>query len=111
MFSILAGFKDSVLIGPAYNSSFVLAKTEDIRDETVIEEDNYAAALIWMESLGVDITTSSLGYNIFNDGFEYSYNDMDGRTAVTTKALELAFQRGVSTFLPLEMKEMIRGFI
>lgn len=98
VFSILAGFKDSVLIGPAYNSSFVLAKTEDIRDETVIEEDNYAAALIWMESLGVDITTSSLGYNIFNDGFEYSYNDMDGRTAVTTKALELAFQRGVSTF-------------
>lgn len=98
VFSILAGFKDSVLNGPAYNSSFILAKTEDIRDETVIEEDNYAAALIWMESLGVDITTSSLGYNIFNDGFEYSYNDMDGRTAVTTKALELAFQRGVSTF-------------
>lgn len=98
VFSILAGYKDSVLIGPAFNSSFALAKTEDVRSETTIEEDNYAAALIWMESLGVDISTSSLGYNIFDDDFEYTYEDMDGNTAVTTKALEMAFKRGVLTF-------------
>ncbi|MFZ1517768.1 MAG: S8 family serine peptidase [Ignavibacteriaceae bacterium] len=98
VFSILAGFSDSVLIGPAFNSSFILAKTEDIRSETHIEEDNYAAALIWMESLGVDITTGSLGYNIFDNGYSYTYADMDGRTAIVTKASELAFQRGVATF-------------
>ena len=98
VFSILAGFSDSVLIGPAFNSSFILAKTEDIRSETHIEEDNYAAALIWMESLGVDITTGSLGYNIFDNGYSYTYADMDGRTAIVTKATELAFQRGVATF-------------
>ena len=96
--SILAGFVDSVLIGPAFNSSFILAKTEDVRSETHIEEDNYAAALIWMESLGVDITTSSLGYNIFDSGYSYAYPDMDGRTTIVTKAAEFAFQRGVSTF-------------
>jgi len=98
VFSILAGFVDSVLIGPAFNSSFILAKTEDIRSETHIEEDNYAAALIWMESFGVDITTSSLGYNIFDSGSSYTYSDMDGRTTIVTKAAEYAFQRGVSTF-------------
>ena len=98
VFSILAGFVDSVLIGPAFNSSFILAKTEDIRSETHIEEDNYASALIWMESFGVDITTSSLGYNIFDSGYSYTYSDMDGRTTVVTKAAEYAFQRGVSTF-------------
>jgi subtilisin family serine protease len=98
VFSILAGFVDSVLIGPAFNSSFILAKTEDIRSETHIEEDNYAAALIWMESLGVDITTSSLGYNIFDSGYSYTYSDMDGRTTIVTKAAELSYQRGVSTF-------------
>ena len=98
VFSILAGFVDSVLIGPAFNSSFILAKTEDIRSETHIEEDNYAAALIWMESFGVDITTSSLGYNIFDSGYSYTYSDMDGRTTVVTKAAEYSFQRGVSTF-------------
>lgn len=98
VFSILAGYKDSVLIGPAFNSSFVLAKTEDVRNETTIEEDNYAAAIIWMESIGVDITTSSLGYNIFDDGFEYAYEDMDGKTCITTRALEIAFQKGILTF-------------
>lgn len=98
IFSILAGFSDSILIGPAFNSSFILAKTEDIRSETHIEEDNYAAALIWMESIGVDITTSSLGYNIFDNGYSYTYSDMDGRTAIVTKASELAFQRGIATF-------------
>ncbi len=98
VFSVLAGFEDSVLIGPAFNASFILAKTEDIRGETHIEEDNYAAALIWMESLGVDITTSSLGYNIFDSGYSYSYADMDGRTTIVTKATNLAFERGVATF-------------
>lgn len=98
IFSLIAGYADSVMIGPAFNSSFILAKTEDVRTETNIEEDNYAAALIWMESLGVDITTSSLGYNIFDSGYSYSYNDMNGKTAVVTKAAELAFQRGVATF-------------
>lgn len=94
--SVLGGFKDSSLIGPSFNSSFVLAKTEDVRSETHVEEDNYAAALIWMESLGVDIATSSLGYNIF-DNSSYSYEDMDGRTTIVTKAAELAFARGVLT--------------
>lgn len=98
VFSILAGFVDSVLIGPAFNSSFVLAKTEDIRSETHIEEDNYAAALIWMDSIGVDITTGSLGYNIFDSGYSYTYSDMNGRTTIVTKAAEFAFQRGISTF-------------
>ena len=97
VFSVLAGFEDSILIGPAFNSSFILAKTEDIRSETHIEEDNYAAALIWMESYGVDITTSSLGYNIFDTGYSYTYSDMDGRTTIVTKAAELSYQRGVCT--------------
>jgi subtilisin family serine protease len=98
VFSVIGGYKDSVLIGVAFNSSFILAKTEDVPNETHLEEDNYAAALIWMDSLGVDITTSSLGYNIFDDSvFSYKYSDMNGKTTIVTKAAELAFQRGVVT--------------
>lgn len=98
VFSVVGGYKDSTLIGAAYNSSFILAKTEDIRSETHVEEDNYAAALIWMESLGVDVTASSLGYNTFDDSvYSYSYSDMNGKTTIVTKAAELAFQRGVVT--------------
>lgn len=98
VFSTAGGFKDSMLIGGTYNSIFILAKTEDIRSETRIEEDNYAAALEWMDSIGVDITSSSLGYSEFDDPEDsYTYADMDGKTTVVTRAAELAFNRGVVT--------------
>jgi len=100
IFSIIGGYKDGQIVGPAFNASFLLAKTEDIRSETHVEEDNYAAALQWMDSIGVDITTSSLGYNIFDPTtFSYTYADMNGNTTIITKAAELAFtQFGISTF-------------
>jgi hypothetical protein len=98
VFSIVGGFKDSSLIGSAFGSNFLLAKTEDVRSETHLEEDNYAAALEWMERMGVDITSSSLGYSIFDPGqFSYNYRDMDGQTTIVTRAAELAFRRGVVT--------------
>ncbi|MEP0861128.1 MAG: S8 family serine peptidase [Ignavibacterium sp.] len=99
VFSIIGGYRDSILIGSAFNSSFLLAKTEYIATETHIEEDNYAAALIWMENLGVDITSSSLGYSEFDTGEDsYTYEDMNGKTTIVSKAVDLAFERGVVTF-------------
>lgn len=98
VFSTAGGFKDSTLIGGTYSSAFILAKTEDIRSETQVEEDNYAAALEWMDSIGVDITSSSLGYSEFDEAEDsYTYADMDGKTTVVTKAAELAFSRGIVT--------------
>ena len=96
--SIIGGYAPGYLIGPAFNAGYLLAKTEDVRSETHIEEDNYAAALEWMEAQGVQITTSSLGYNIFDAGqTSYSYKDMDGKTTIITQAAEKAFERGVIT--------------
>jgi len=97
-FSVVGGFKDSSLIGSGFGSDFVLAKTEDIRSETHVEEDNYAAALQWMENLGVDITSSSLGYSQFDAStFSYTYEDMDGKTTIVTRAAEIVFRKGVLT--------------
>lgn len=99
VFSIIAGYKDSVLLGSAFGSSFLLAKTENIASETNVEEDDYAAALIWMENKGVDITSSSLGYSEFDPGSRsYTYKEMDGKTTIVARALEIAFKKGVSTF-------------
>ncbi len=98
VFSVTGGYAPGQLIGASYRSSFLLAKTEDIRSERNIEEDNYAAALIWMESLGVDITTSSLGYSEFDPGQRsYTYSEMNGNTTIVTKAANLAFERGIVT--------------
>ncbi len=96
VFSILAGFDEGELIGPAYDAKFILAKTEYVPTETHLEEDNYAAALEWMDSIGVDITSSSLGYNEFDKGEEsYTYENMDGKTTIVTKAAEKAFSKGI----------------
>ncbi len=95
---IIGGKKDGKLLGSSYNSSFILAKTEDIRSETRVEEDNYAAALEWMEQLGVDVTSSSLGYSEFDDPAEsYTYQDMNGQTTIVARAVDSAFVRGVVT--------------
>ncbi len=98
VFSIIGGYAPGSLIGPAYGASFLLAKTEYVPDETHAEEDNYAAALEWMEGLGVDITSSSLGYSIFdNTTYSYTYEDMNGNTTIVAQAANLAFDRGIIT--------------
>lgn len=63
----------------------------------MVEEDNYAAAIQWMDSIGVDITTSSLGYTVFDDA-AYRYEDLTGNTAICTKAINYAFSKGILTF-------------
>lgn len=88
--SALGGFYEGELIGPAYAASFILAKTEDISDEQPIEEDNWVAGAEWVESLGADVISSSLGYYAW-----YSPDDMDGDTAVTTIAADIAVSRGI----------------
>jgi len=96
VFSLIGGFDEGNIIGPAYGAKYVLAKTENINSETNVEEDNFAAALEWMESLGVDITSTSLGYSEFDAGEDsYTYKDMDGKTTIATQASEIAFTKGI----------------
>lgn len=93
--SVCGGFKSGTLIGPAYGASFHLAKTEDIRSETQAEEDNYVAALERADSLGVWVTSASLSYLEFDDGEGYEYPDLDGDTAVITRAVDIAASKGI----------------
>lgn len=88
--SLLGGYAPGKIIGPAFGADFILAKTEDDRSETPIEEDYWAAAIEWMEGYGVDVVSSSLGYTDW-----YQFKDMDGKTAVTTKAANRATALGV----------------
>ncbi|MGB8656515.1 MAG: S8 family serine peptidase [Candidatus Zixiibacteriota bacterium] len=93
--STLGGEFDGQLYGPAYGASFVLAKTEDVRSETPIEEDNWVAGIEWADSLGAEVVSSSLGYTRWDDGTGYTYQDMDGNTTLCTKAADLAASKGI----------------
>ncbi len=88
--STLGGATSGQLYGPAYGASFILAKTEDVRSETQVEEDNWVAAVEWADSIGADVISSSLGYIDW-----YQYSDLDGETAVTTTAANLATSYGI----------------
>lgn len=79
------------LVGPAYGSEWLLAKTEDVSDETPVEEDYYVAALEWGEALGADVASASLGYTDW-----YEFEDLDGQTAVCTIGVNQAVALGVT---------------
>jgi subtilisin family serine protease len=94
--STIGGFKEGELIGPAYAATYILAKTENTDSETPVEEDNWAAAAEWAESLGADVISSSLGYLEYDGAFtSYTFADMNGETALSTRAADLAAARGV----------------
>jgi serine protease AprX len=88
--SVLGGFSPGQLFGPAYGADFLLAKTETVSFERPIEEDYWVAGIEWAESLGAEVVSSSLGYTDW-----YTFADMDGRTAVTTRAANRAVSLGV----------------
>jgi serine protease AprX len=88
--SCVGGAYAGQLYGGSYNASFVLAKTERVDTEIQAEEDYWVAAAEWADSLGADVISSSLGYLDW-----YTYEDMDGNTAVTTIAADMAAARGI----------------
>ena len=93
--SIAGGEAPGNLYGPAYKAFFLVAKTEWVPAESTSEEDNWAAAAEWVDSIGGDIISSSLGYFGFDDGFSYTDADMNGDVAITTRAADLAAANGI----------------
>lgn len=96
--SNLAGFKPGKLIGPAFGSEIILAKTEYVPTETPMEEDFFLEAAEWAEAKGVDVISTSLGYRTFDEPFSknsYLYEHYTGRIAITTLAAARAVYLGV----------------
>lgn len=94
--SALGGFKPGELIGPAFGASYILARTENDSSETPLEEDNWVAAIEWADSIGVDITSTSLGYLTYDPPYpSWTWQNMDGNTTVITRAADMAVARGI----------------
>lgn len=84
------------LVGGAPRASFMLAKTEDLRFERRVEEDNFVAGLEWLEAQGVDVTNTSLGYTTFTNGEPpHPYSELDGNAVPASHAVNHAVALGV----------------
>lgn len=83
-------------VGVAPEASFVLCVTEDLNSEYRIEEYNWLFAAEYVDSLGIDVINSSVGYYSFNDSnMDYVYSDMNGSSAVSSRAAQWLSERGV----------------
>lgn len=95
-FSIIAGNIPGQLVGSCPKASYYLYRTEDVSSESPVEEQYWTAAAERADSIGVDVITTSLGYNTFdNPAFNHTYADMNGNTTIVAKAANLAAKKGI----------------
>lgn len=94
--SCISAYAENIYSGTAPEADIVLCVTEDVSGEYRIEEYNWLFAAEYADSLGVDIINSSVGYSYFNDDtMDYSYDDLDGNTAVISRAATIAASKGM----------------
>jgi subtilisin family serine protease len=91
---MIAGFEPEKKLqyGLATNATFYLARTDHGTRETRSEEDNWIAAMEHLDSLGVKLINTSLGYALgFTDSKEnYKPVEMDGKTSMISRATRIA---------------------
>jgi hypothetical protein len=94
--SVMAA-NSSTYTGGAYEAFFHLYVTEDGPGEYRVEEYNWLFAAERADSIGVDVISSSLGYNEFDDSsMDYDKNtDLNGKTAIISLAAGESIRRGI----------------
>ncbi len=83
---------DNIQYGLATDAQFYLARTDQGNREYRGEEDNWVAAMEWMDSLGVRLINTSLGYakGMSNPKENYLPSQMDGHTSLISRAAQMA---------------------
>jgi subtilisin family serine protease len=78
--------------GLATDAQFYLARTDQGNREFRGEEDNWIQAIEWMDSVGVRLVNTSLGYarGMTNPADNYRPDQMDGHTSRISQAAQLA---------------------
>jgi hypothetical protein len=94
--STMGGYVDNQLVGTAPDASYYLFVTEDSTSENPVEESLWVEAAELADKLGADIINSSLGYFGYdNSNYSYTYTNMDGNTAFSSRGANIAFSRGM----------------
>jgi subtilisin family serine protease len=94
--SAMAANEPEVLIGTAPEARYWLLRCEDQQSEQPVEEDYWALAAEFADSVGVDIINSSLGYNEYEgDSAYYHQRDLDGHTAFISRTASMLARKGI----------------
>jgi len=101
MLSLMGARATGQLVGAAFCADFAIARTElvyrllnDDRD-IITEEDWWIAGVEFLDSVGVDIISSSLGYKEWFDSTNYRYEDMDGNTTPMSIVASMCISKNI----------------
>lgn len=85
---------ENVQYGLATGATYFLARTDETSKEFRGEEDYWVAGLEWLDSLGVRLVNSSLGYTQFdNPQDNHQLSEMTGRSTASSKAAQIAAEQ------------------
>lgn len=94
--SAMAVSVPNIYKGTAPEASFWLLRCEDTSTESLAEEDYWAAAAEFADSVGVDVINSSLGFHSFDDKTtNHTYAQLDGHTALISRTASLLASKGI----------------
>ena len=93
---VIAGYIDGTFVGSAPDADFYLYATENTAVEVPEEELYWIQAAEEADRNGVDIISTSLGYNTFDDSrYNYVYADMNGKTSFIARGAQMAAEKGI----------------
>lgn len=94
--STLATNVPRVYVGAAPDAGYWLLRCEDQQSEQPVEEDYWAAAAEFADSVGVDVINSSLGFHDYdNPADSYAYRQQDGLTALISRTASMLTGKGI----------------
>ncbi len=94
--SCMGGYVDGQLVGTAPDAQYYLFVTEDVSQESPVEESYWVEAAEEADRLGADVISTSLGYYEFdNPNYGHTYSDFTGDTAFASKGANIAFSKGM----------------
>jgi hypothetical protein len=97
VFSTMAADIPNAYVGTAPKASYFLFRCEDHDTESQAEEDYWAAAAEYADSVGVDLINSSLGYHDFDDkSTNHQYKELDGEQALISHSASMLANKGSS---------------
>lgn len=92
----IGGYIQDVFVGSAPDANFYLYRSENASVEIPEEEVYWIEAAEEADRQGVEIITTSLGYNVFDDPkYSYTYADMNGSKSFIARGAEIAVDKGI----------------
>ena len=92
----LKTYNPGYYIGSAPFANYTLIRTENANLESLTEEVNWLLAAEFVDSLGVDLISASVGYHSFDEKIlSHTYEETTGDSSIISKAANKAYNKGI----------------